>query len=439
MIAPSAPRLNPTDSPVTPSTAASVPTAARSLRIALVTETFPPEINGVAMTLHRLVTALARRHQVTVWRPRQPLDRKAPGGIAAPIPGVVQQLRPGFPVMDWGFRFGLPSLWRLSQAWRKERPDVVHIATEGPLGWSALRTAEKLGIPITSSFHTNFHDYSRYYGMPSCHGMVSRYLRGFHNRTMRTLVPSRDLLRDLEKDGYWNLTMFGRGVDTTLFNPARRDAELRRQWGLDANGLAMIHVGRVAPEKNMPLAFAAFQRIRAQRPDARLIVVGDGPLRGEYTRMCPEAIFVGAKIGQDLARHYASTDLALFPSMSETFGNVVIEAMASGVPPVTYDYAAGQRYVRHAHSGWLVAFGDDRAFLDTAAGAAASVRTLKAFGSHAREAALDIPWEVVFAQFENALAQAVDDHGRGIRPDRPTTHPTDPTAAPQQQHAVSAT
>jgi glycosyltransferase involved in cell wall biosynthesis len=414
MIAPGGPRPSATISPASGSAVCPAPT--RSLRIALVTETFPPEINGVAMTLHRLVTALSRRHQVTVWRPRQPLDRAAAGGIACQIPGVAQHLRPGFPMMNWGFRFGLPSVFSLKRAWRRERPDVVHIATEGPLGWSALRTAERMGIPITSSFHTNFHDYSRYYGIGSCHGMVSRYLRDFHNRTMRTLVPSRDLLRDLEQDGYRNLTMFGRGVDTSLFSPGRRDGALRRQWGLDANGLAMIHVGRVAPEKNMPLAFAAFQRIRQQRPDARLVVVGEGPLRPEYMRQYPEAIFVGAKIGPELASHYASADLALFPSMSETFGNVVIEAMASGVPPVTYDYAAGQRYVRHAHSGWLVAFGDDQAFLDTAAGAAASVRTLKAFGANAREAALDIPWDAVFAQFESALAQAVDDHGRGMRP-----------------------
>jgi glycosyltransferase involved in cell wall biosynthesis len=394
------------------------PLRADGLRIALVTETFPPEINGVAMTLHRLVSALARRHQVTVVRPRQPA-----GIPSAPLPeGVTELLRPGFAVPRCGFRFGMPAPIALDLAWRRARPDVVHVATEGPLGLSALATARRMGIAVTTSFHTNFHDYSRYYGIGVFHGLVSWYLRRFHNRARRTLVPSRDLLRSLERLGYRNLAMFGRGVDTSLFSPARRDDALRASWGADHTDLVVLHVGRVAPEKNMPLAFSAFRRIAERRPEARLVVVGDGPTRAQYAREFPFARFVGAQIGADLARHYASADLFLFPSMSETFGNVALEAMASGLPVVAFDYAAPQRYIRHAHDGWLAPFGDEASFLEMADAAALSARTLRTFGERARAAVLAAPWETVFAQFEGELAAAVQEHRLGI------ASPEDPAA-----------
>jgi len=385
----------------------------RELDICLVTETFPPEINGVAMTLGRLVSALATRHRVTVVRPRQ--DADAHGTQAIDHGTWREELRPGFMIAKAGFRFGWPSGGYFKESWIRRRPDVVHIATEGPLGWSALRAAEKMGLVISSSFHTNFHDYSRYYGIGALHGMVSRYLRSFHNRAARTLVPSRDLLNNLETQGYRNLAMFGRGVDTALFTPARRDAHLRQSWGAEEHTLVLLHVGRVAPEKNMPLAFEAYRRILAQRPDARLVVVGDGPLRVAYAAAQGRVRFCGALVGEALARAYASADLFLFPSLSETFGNVALEAMASGLPAVAFDYAAPNRHIRHAWNGWLAPYGDAATFLAMAESAAASAKTLRIFGERARTSALDVPWATVFQQFEAELQAAVDEqHGVAV-------------------------
>jgi glycosyltransferase involved in cell wall biosynthesis len=402
-----------------------VPGAVSPLSICLVTETFPPEINGVAMTLGRLVSSLARRHRVCVVRPAQPADRRA----AAEPKRWSEVLRPGFLVERAGIRFGWPSSRFLARRWIKERPDVVHIATEGPLGHSALRAAERLRIPITTSFHTNFHDYSRYYGIGAFHGMVSRYLRHFHNRAARTLVPSQDLLRALAADGYENLAMFGRGVDTNLFRPDRRDAGLRRTWEAQESALVCLHVGRVAPEKNMPLAFEAFHRIRQHRPEARLVVVGDGPMRASYAAAHPYAIFTGALVGEDLARAYASSDLFIFPSLSETFGNVVLEAMASGVPPVAFDYAAPNRYVRHASTGWLAPYGDANTFLELAESAALSSRCLRTCGESARRAALEVPWDTVFEQFEAELAEAVRERTPSGRAPLQTLAPACPAPA----------
>ena len=390
-----------------------MPGTGRALDICLVTETFPPEINGVAMTLGRLVTALAARHRVTVVRPRQ--DADAPGAQTVDHGAWREELRPGFTIAKAGVRFGWPAGGYFARSWTSRRPDVVHIATEGPLGWSALRAAERMQLVISSSFHTNFHDYSRYYGIGALHGLVSRYLRSFHNRAVRTLVPSRDLLDTLAAQGYRNLAMFGRGVDTALFTPARRDAALRRAWDAEEHTLVLLHVGRVAPEKNMPVAFEAYRRILAQRPDARLVVVGDGPLRAAYAAAQPRVRFTGALVGEALARAYASADLFLFPSLSETFGNVALEAMASGLPAVAFDYAAPNRHIRHAWNGWLAPYGDTPTFLAMAESAAASAKTLRIFGERARTSALDVPWATVFQQFVAELQAAVDErHALGV-------------------------
>ncbi len=370
--------------------------------MALVTETFPPEINGVAMTLSRLVTHLSRRHHVTVVRPLQPGERLR-SRIIERTPMLREFVRPGVQVPRMGVRLGLPSGMILARHWRRDRPDIVHIATEGPLGLSALLTANALGIPLSSSFHTNFDDYTKHYGVSFIFKAVQGYLRRFHNRTRRTMVPSHDLINTLDRLGYRNLTLFSRGVDTALFSPARRDPQLRRSWGVGDAGLVLLLVGRVAPEKNIPLLVAAFDRIRVQRPDAKLVIVGEGPVRPEIQARFPQAIWTGAKTGIDLARHYASADLFAFPSMSETFGNVVLEAMASGVAPLAFNYAAPQRYVVHAQNGWLVPFGDEPGFIEAATCAAASPRTLRLFGERARETTTSILWDQVIGSFEATL------------------------------------
>ena len=318
------------------------------------------------MTLGRLVDGLALRgHRITIVRPRQRHE--------SPRYSVTQRLAcrqvrlPGVPVPGYPqLRIGLPSSRRLRQLWTVNRPDLVHVATEGPLGASAITTARRMGIPVTSSFHTNFDQYTRDYRIGWLKPVVAAWLRHIHNRTLRTFVPTRDLRARLETEGYLNLRMLSRGVDTGLFNPARRDESLRTSWGVEPGALAVIHVGRLAAEKNYPLLFRAFDVIKVAQPKARLILVGDGPLLSACQRRQADAVFTGFYTGESLARHYASGDIYLHASTTETFGNVVTEALGSGLAVSAFDYAAAHEFIRHEENGLLAPVNNEAAFITNA-------------------------------------------------------------------------
>ncbi len=373
------------------------------LRIALVTETWPPEVNGVAMTLRRMVDGLIRRgHAVQLIRPRQTATDRA-----GRSDGLEEVLARGLKLPRYdGLKLGLPARVRLVREWSRQRPDLVHVATEGPLGWTAVTAANKLRIPVTSDFHTNFDHYSGHYGLGWLRQPVAAYLRRFHNRTAATYVPTAELAGSLSAQGYVGVEVISRGVDTALYAPARRSETLRREWGLAPDGLAVISVGRLAPEKNLGLTLRAFDAIQRQRPDARMIVVGDGPLRESIARSHPGVVFAGMRHGEDLAAHYASADLFLFPSLTETFGNVTLEAMASGECPLAYDYAAAAEVIRDLGNGAVVPCGDAHGFIERAVQLGVADALRGELGRAARHTAEAIDWERVNERFAEALVRA---------------------------------
>ena len=376
------------------------------MKIALVTETYPPEINGVAMTLSRLVDGLLRLgHEMDVVRPRQGRDDSAARGER-----LAEWLAPGGPLPGYeGLHFGLPSKRGLVRRWRRHRPDVVHVATEGPLGWSAVRAARALGIPVVSSFHTNFHSYGKHYGYGMFIRVALGWLRHVHNLTRRTFVPSRDLLTTLEADGFRNLRILSRGVDTQLFDPARRNQALRTSWGVDDSTPVAIYVGRLAGEKNIPLTIEAFLAMRELVPELRLVLVGDGPERKRLEREHPEFHFAGLRRGEDLAAHYASGDVFLFASVTETFGNVVTEAMASGLAVLAYDYAAPQQYIINGRNGVKVPYDDGRAFLEAARQLARNRSAWPQLRREARETTLTISWDTVIRGYVQELETVLEE------------------------------
>jgi len=372
-----------------------------ALHVALVTETWPPEINGVAHTLHHMAQGLlGRGHSVHLLRPRQ--GRGDQGGPE--LPGLTEQVLPGLPIPGYsGLHFGLPARGAISRAWRAATPDVVYLATEGPLGHSALAAARSLGVPVVSGFHTNFHSYSRYYRLGFLEPAVAGVLRRFHNRTDCTLVPTEHLRAELMGQGFRNCAVLARGVNTRLYNPSRRDEELRRSWGVEADAPVVLYVGRLAAEKNLGLAVEAFRALQAHCPAARFVLVGDGPAGAELKRQHPDFVFCGMRTGEDLARHYASGDVFMFASTSETFGNVVLEAMASGLAIVAYDYAAAREHLRDGHSAALAQLHDAQGYVARARALAEQPERIRALGAAARARSLSVDWDHIYDGLESLL------------------------------------
>jgi glycosyltransferase involved in cell wall biosynthesis len=376
------------------------------LKLVLVTETYSPEINGVAMTLGHVVHGLTQLgHEVTVIRPRQRAEQGAP---ALRVNGpVTEHLLPGLPIPGYPLlRFGLPAGDRLRRLWRQIRPDLVHVATEGPLGFSALNAAEALGLPVTSSFHTNFHHYTHDYRFSWLFSLTAKWLRYFHNRTLRTFAPTRELCDQLAADGYRNLRVLSRGVDTAQFSAARRNDSQRQAWGASTHDPLVIHTGRLAREKNYALITRAFDAMAAANPRCRFVIVGDGPLRAQLQAKLPYVRFTGFVDRATLASHYASADIYLHASVTETYGNVAAEALASGLAFAGYDYAAAHELVRHEENGLLVPLGDESAFIAAAVRFATEPDLVARLRRQAPAAVQARSWANVVGQFATDLAEA---------------------------------
>ncbi len=357
------------------------------------------------MTLSRWVAGLRQRgHRVSLVRPRRPGAGAESGPDLLTVAGMAL---PGYP----GVRLGVPAGRRLRERWRADRPDVVYVATEGPLGFSALGAARALGVPALTGFHTNFHAYAAHYRLRLLAGVVLASLRRFHNRSAGTLVPTPELAADLRGRGFRNVAVVERGVDSGLFNRARRSAVLRRQWKVPDTGVVALYVGRVAPEKNPLLAIQAWQAMRREVPAARLVVVGDGPLRPALMRRYPDVVWAGVRRGEDLAVHYASSDMFLFPSTTETFGNVTLEAMASGLAVVAFDRAAAAMHIVDGVSGVLVPPGQSAQFVRAAAALARQPQGMAAMGRAARHHAEEVDWTRVIARLEWHLRAATGGDG----------------------------
>lgn len=377
------------------------------MRIAFVSETYPPEINGVSRTAERSVRHLRDAgHAVQVIRPRQAAEAprrdarewRCAGG---PIP-MYPELRYG-----WATPTALRALWHETGA----LPEVVHVATPGPLGWAALRAARAEGLPTSADFRTNFHAHCGHYGLGWLEPVALNYLRRLHAMADITFVPTPELRDLLAGHGFERLQLLGRGVDAQRFSPERRDPCLRQDWRAADDDRVLLYVGRLEPEKNPALALQTFARLSARRPGLRMVVVGDGPMREQLERAHPTARFVGTQTGAALARHYASADVFLVPGLTDTFGNATLEALASGLAVVAFNTGAAGLYVRDGQSGCLAppCEGLDvaDAFLAAASRALNAAAPDGALRLQARLSAGLADWAGVQGLFERQLRQLV--------------------------------
>jgi glycosyltransferase involved in cell wall biosynthesis len=361
------------------------------MRIALFTDTYLPTVNGVARTLGQLVSHAHRRgHEVALF---------STNVASEPASGtVLHHQMPGVP---------LPMYPELQLAWPLDRigkqrleafdPDLVHVATESTVGWSGRSWALRKGVPLVTSYHTDWPAYLSGYGFGGLETSVWRYLRDFHGVASATFCPSSHTLRQLRSRGFTNdLRIWSRGVDTELFNPSRCRADLREELAPEGEKI-VLYVGRLAPEKRLGVLLEAFPMIReALGGRAVLALVGDGPWMSQLQAKAMEGVhLLGYRTGLALAEAYASGDLFAFPSDTETFGNVVTEALASGLPVVAPRKGGVIDSVIPGKTGVLVPPQDPRAMSEAVVSLVSNGGTLRELARGARAHAEANTWPAI--------------------------------------------
>jgi glycosyltransferase involved in cell wall biosynthesis len=322
-------------------------------RILFCTDTYPPQLNGVSVVTAAMVEGLnARGWQCAVLAPSYPLAGRrvlwSPEGAERfTIPSITL---PSYPEV----RLAWPDKRKVQGVFETFRPDIVHCATEFTAGWTGLHEARRRGLPVCTTSHTDFSRYCSAYGMPFLKPVVRRWLRYFHTQAARTLVPSRSAQEDLRRLGLSRTHVWSGGVDAELFHPRHFSSALRQRLGV-GRAFTFLHVGRLAPEKNVELVLSAFALLRVQLPDAplRLIVAGTGPAERHLRSLAtPGVTFLGAiDRTSELPALYASVDAFMTASVTETLGLVGLEAMASGLPVVASPAGGIRDYLEHARNG----------------------------------------------------------------------------------------
>jgi len=305
-----------------------------SLRLAVFTDTYAPQVNGVSRTLERLVHAVeARGGAVRVETVDDPAARPA------------SYERRWASAAFWAYpqlRIAAPARAAVLSELRAFRPTLVHAATPFGVGLAGRASARALGAPLVTSYHTSFTEYLRHYGLSALDAVAWPFLRWFHNSGERTFAPSKLVADDLRARAFANTRVWGRGVDPHRFHPRFRSADARVAMRAGEDDIVVAYVGRLAPEKGVYRALEAMQRVVAIAGDrVRIAIAGDGPDEARCRAIAPRGTwFAGSLRGEQLSQFYASADLFLFPSTTETFGNVVLEAMASGLPVIAPDVGA---------------------------------------------------------------------------------------------------
>ncbi|MCU8592575.1 MULTISPECIES: glycosyltransferase family 4 protein [Streptomyces] len=354
------------------------------MRVVIVTESFPPDVNGVAHCALQTARHLTDRgHDCLVVAPATAAGGPADASAPCPVVRVPSLPLPGYPQV----RVALPSR-RVAAAIAEHRADVVHLASPFVLGVRGMAAAARLGVPAVAVYQTDLAGYARTY-MGAGEAAAWRRIRSVHSAAELTLAPSSAALRDLRAHGVPRVELWPRGVDTVRFRPGRRDEALRRE--LAPNGELIVgYVGRLAPEKQVELLSGA-----CALDGVRVVVVGDGPSRPGLEAALPGAVFLGRRTGDDLARVFASLDVFAHTGPFETFCQTVQEAMASGVPVVAPAAGGPLDLVAHGRTGLLVPPRDADAVRDAVWSLSADPALRAAYGAAGRAAVEQRTWAAV--------------------------------------------
>jgi glycosyltransferase involved in cell wall biosynthesis len=377
------------------------------MRILYCTDTFLPQVNGVTVVTDLSARGmLARGWDVEVIAPRYP--RPVAGAPRGPFDGPAHAMRVhGIPSAPAPFypelRLALPDSWSILRHMRRFAPDIVHCATEFVIGRLGMWAAERLGIPVVTTYHTNFGQYVRAWGWPRLAPRVERYVAGMHRRAWRTYTPSAAAREELGRMGISDVEVWGQGVDTAQFHPDHRSQGLRTRLGLH-HAFTYLYVGRLAPEKSVEVVLRAYARVvgRVAPGAVRLVVAGSGPLEPALRSMAPRGtVFLGnLERNSELPALYASADAFVFASSTETLGLVALEAMASGLPVLGAAAGGVATHLRDGENGVAFAPGDDAALADAMFRVATVPSLREVLGDGALATARPLSWEVEFDRLD---------------------------------------
>ena len=353
------------------------------MRIGLVSDTYTPQVNGVTTVVRRIVSLLrAQGHEAVVVAPQYPGPATPPDSRELRIPSLAFPLYPDI-------RMSLPPFRQVAELFDAAPPDVVHVHTEGALGLAGRRWALRQGVPLVTTYHTNFPEYSRHYGVGFLEPVVWRWLRWFHRPAAVTFTPGQAVRDDLVRRGLSHAALWGRGVDPQFFHPARRDNSWRRWLAGGDNTLIVLHVGRLAHEKNLGVLIEAWRRAyTALGPRATFVVAGEGPEARRIESRLPFVRLLGFLPREDLATLYASADVTVFPSHTETCGLVALEAMASGSTVIAADAGGFRESIQSGTTGLLVPAHEPHRYSDAIVALADDAATRFALAAAARDYAL---------------------------------------------------
>lgn len=319
------------------------------LRVALFSGNYNYVKDGANQALNKLVAYLLRQGvSVRVYSPTTNTPAFEPAGDLVSAPSWPIPKRPEYQI-PLGL---LPGLRRDLRAFA---PNLIHVSSPDPLGHGALRYGRKHGLPVVASVHTRFETYPRYYGLAFLEPLVEAMLRRFYRRCDAIMAPSETLaqmLRDQRMS--YDVGVWTRGIDDSIFSPAQRDLEWRASIGLSRDIPVIGYIGRLVMEKGLDVFADTIDELQRRQIRHQVLVIGDGPARAWFEHRMPSAKFIGFQIGSNLGRAVASMDMLFNPSVTEAFGNVTLETMACGLPVVAAQATGSDSIVRPGINGQLI-------------------------------------------------------------------------------------
>lgn len=359
------------------------------MKIAYFSESLLPHVDGVSRTLAQLFGFLERADvDFRVFSPFTPPPEISWAGRVRNVRYIRFPLYPDY-------RLAMPIGHKISARLDDYGPDLIHVVSPTPVAVRAQKYGQRRGIPVVSSFHTHFVSYFRFYGFGGLEGLGWRLMRSFYARCEVVYAPSHGIIRELAAHGIHNTELWSRGIDLGRFSPRWRDTGLRTLVGADDDTPVLLLVSRLVKEKDLADLVRAERILRERGSRHRLVLVGDGPMRPELEQALPDAYFAGHQTGDDLARWYASGDVFVFPSTTETFGNVILEAQASGLPAVVVDRGGPPDLVEPGETGFIARANDPADFAAKVEALMADPEARRRMGCRAREAAAERDWSAI--------------------------------------------